>query len=230
MIVPIAIGAVIAMVVIDAKKDAPAPPEPIIFHTASQMAIDKSEAGFVVKSINQVEGVTQKTWGTKSTGESLSSYEVNISSPNPSLQFAKPPISKRVVTKEDRGRGVETNNKAVSFTAGEANDWADTEAIDNMLLFKVHFSIASSLIDADQSNRIKEAIRHLAKKDVKELLLIGFTSPDGTYAFNEKLAKSRAEAVKEFIESHADGFSISIIEHEAVGSFWKERTVEVYAK
>lgn len=116
----------------------------------------------------------------------------------PQYIYVLPPAETTVKQRDVSGEAY------VVFASGKTD--VDPLFKDNALeLEKIHATIDSVRADADVT--------------ITSVILRGYSSPDGNYATNEKLAVARTKAIKDYVSS-LDSLSEDIFKAEAVAENW----------
>lgn len=84
----------------------------------------------------------------------------------------------------------------------------------------IDWSYAGNNAELDSILATLAAVRDNKDASVSEIRLTGYASPEGSYAVNERLARGRTEAVKEYVLRHAD-FPASVYRTSSVAEDWQ---------
>lgn len=96
--------------------------------------------------------------------------------------------------------------------------------------FDLHYRINLSEVNADYDNNAKELdalwnfiskVRKEEDVDLKSVRVVGYASPDGVHASNEKLASRRAAELKDYLESKSCDPQACRVTESGVASDWK---------
>ena len=102
----------------------------------------------------------------------------------------------------------------MAYAMPATSNTAQAESCD----IDIYFAVSQSNINnkfmgnAEQIEKLSEA---LADKNIKEIKITGYASPEGPYNFNKTLAANRAEAVKKHIEASNSTANISVDSYPA---------------
>lgn len=89
----------------------------------------------------------------------------------------------------------------------------------------VFFRIGSSTITADQRPNIEMIADYMVSHPTSKLIIKGYASKDGNYDFNIKLARRRAEAVKNaLMKTYKIPASRIVAEGEGIGNMFEEES------
>ena len=86
----------------------------------------------------------------------------------------------------------------MAYALPSASDIAQAQSCDIDIYFAVNQSNINSKF-MDNATQIEKLSEALAEKNIKEIRITGYASPEGPYNFNKTLAAHRAEAVKNHI-------------------------------
>lgn len=102
----------------------------------------------------------------------------------------------------------------MAYALPSASDLAQSKSCDIDIYFAVNQSnINRKFMDnAEQIEKLSEA---LAGKNIKEIKITGYASPEGPYNYNKTLAANRAEAVKKHIAASNSSANITVDSYPA---------------
>ncbi|MDE6526845.1 MAG: OmpA family protein, partial [Muribaculaceae bacterium] len=87
----------------------------------------------------------------------------------------------------------------------------------------VFFRVGSSKITADQQPNIEMIADYMKHHPKSKVVIKGYASPEGNYDFNVKLAKNRAESVKNtLVSTYKIAVDRITAEGEGIGHMFKE--------
>ncbi len=135
---------------------------------------------------NQSGNTTNKTSKT-----SANQQVTQVSTPKPVAVIAKPKDSDNdgIIDEQDQCPAT-----AIKY-AVDANGCVIMEQREVEMQVVLHFSVASSKIQAEDQQKIKALAEFIEKYQVKSLNIYGHTSAQGAAAFNKKLSQQRAQAL-----------------------------------
>jgi outer membrane protein OmpA-like peptidoglycan-associated protein len=102
----------------------------------------------------------------------------------------------------------------MAYALPAATNSAQSEACDIDIYFAVNQSNINDkfMNNAEQIEKLGDALKN---KDIKEIKITGYASPEGPYNFNKTLAAHRAEAVKKHITTNNSAANITVNSYPA---------------
>jgi len=89
----------------------------------------------------------------------------------------------------------------VTTTNGVEAKLAIIKPEDPISLANVNFAVDSSALSKQARSLLDSIVKIIKQKGFSEVSLIGFTDPDGSRAYNERLSLNRAENVRKYLAS-----------------------------
>lgn len=102
----------------------------------------------------------------------------------------------------------------MAYALPSASDLAQSKSCDIDIYFAVNQSNINSKF-MDNAEQIEKLSQALADKNIKEIKITGYASPEGPYNYNKTLAANRAEAVKKHIAASNSTANITVDSYPA---------------